>query len=207
MHRKWLSGIDYRPAKDGEEAVATAVVSSGGYEDDEDDGDELWYTGSGGNDLLSSRRQTGAQKLEKGRRRARAKGAISQLVLLDPRSECAHRQPRAQEQPREWHAGPAAAVRGRGSLPPTHPHTPLAHAHRALHFQRRASSGLAFGRGVGRVAWPSPQPCVRGEVPLTSPHQVPPERSYSQRLFIYDGLYAVTECAHRPALWTASLHA
>ena len=56
MHRKWLSGIDYRPAKDGEEAVATALVSSGGYEDDEDDGDELWYTGSGGNDLLSSRR-------------------------------------------------------------------------------------------------------------------------------------------------------
>ena len=58
----------------------------------------------------------------------------------------------------------------------------------------------------GRVAWPSPQPCVRGEVPLTPPHEVPPERSYSQRLFIYDGLYAVTECKHRPALWTASLH-
>ena len=35
-------------------------------EDDEDDGDELWYTGSGGNDLLSSRRQTEGQKLEKG---------------------------------------------------------------------------------------------------------------------------------------------
>lgn len=110
MHRKWLSGIDYRPAKDGEEAVATALVSSGGYEDDEDDGDELWYTGSGGNDLLSSRRQTGAQKLEKG--------------------------------------------------------------NLALKNNLESGTPVRLLRYVG---------------------EVPPERSYSQRLFIYDGLYAVTD--------------
>lgn len=68
MHRKWLSGIDYVSTAAAEDGVsyATAVVSSGGYEDDEDDGDELWYTGEGGNDLLSSRRQTAAQRLTKG---------------------------------------------------------------------------------------------------------------------------------------------
>jgi euchromatic histone-lysine N-methyltransferase len=63
-----MAGIDYVPqdnSADGQ-SYATAVVSSGGYEDDEDNGNTLWYTGAGGNDLLSSRRQTGAQRLEKG---------------------------------------------------------------------------------------------------------------------------------------------
>jgi len=64
MHHSWLSGIDYGKVQG--ETVALALASSGGYEDDEDDGDTLWYTGSGGNDLLSSRRQVAGQDLSKG---------------------------------------------------------------------------------------------------------------------------------------------
>jgi euchromatic histone-lysine N-methyltransferase len=68
MHGRWLSGIDYvskDKSPDGQ-PYATAVCSSGGYEDDEDGGDTLWYTGEGGNDLLSSRRQTDSQRLDRG---------------------------------------------------------------------------------------------------------------------------------------------
>ena len=64
MHNKWLSGIDYGKLQG--QTIAVAVASSGGYEDDEDDGDSLWYTGSGGNDLLSSRRQVAGQDLTNG---------------------------------------------------------------------------------------------------------------------------------------------
>lgn len=45
FHRVWTSGIDGNK-KDG----ACAIVLSGGYEDDEDFGDEIIYTGHGGND-------------------------------------------------------------------------------------------------------------------------------------------------------------
>ncbi|TWI86466.1 putative restriction endonuclease [Chitinophaga japonensis] len=44
-HRKWAAGIDGN-RNDG----AAAIVLSGGYEDDEDLGDEILYTGAGGND-------------------------------------------------------------------------------------------------------------------------------------------------------------
>ena len=45
FHRKWGAGIDGN-AKDG----VAAIVLSGGYEDDLDSGDEIIYTGAGGND-------------------------------------------------------------------------------------------------------------------------------------------------------------
>jgi putative restriction endonuclease len=45
FHRNWGSGIDGN-GKDG----TAAIVLSGGYEDDEDNGDEIIYTGAGGND-------------------------------------------------------------------------------------------------------------------------------------------------------------
>jgi putative restriction endonuclease len=45
FHRSWGSGIDGN-ARDG----AAAIVLSGGYEDDFDNGDEIIYTGAGGND-------------------------------------------------------------------------------------------------------------------------------------------------------------
>ncbi len=45
FHRKWGGGIDGNP-KDG----VAAIVLSGGYEDDEDNGDEITYTGAGGNE-------------------------------------------------------------------------------------------------------------------------------------------------------------
>lgn len=45
FHRNWGSGID----GNGREGTA-AIVLSGGYEDDEDSGDEIIYTGAGGND-------------------------------------------------------------------------------------------------------------------------------------------------------------
>jgi len=45
FHRNWGAGID----GNGKEGTA-AIVLSGGYEDDEDLGDEIIYTGAGGND-------------------------------------------------------------------------------------------------------------------------------------------------------------
>ncbi|WEK34676.1 MAG: YDG/SRA domain-containing protein [Candidatus Pseudobacter hemicellulosilyticus] len=45
FHRNWAAGID----GNGREGVS-AIVLSGGYEDDFDDGDEIVYTGAGGND-------------------------------------------------------------------------------------------------------------------------------------------------------------
>lgn len=45
FHRQWGSGIDGN-AKEG----VAAIVLSGGYEDDEDNGEEIIYTGAGGND-------------------------------------------------------------------------------------------------------------------------------------------------------------
>ncbi|WP_221407345.1 YDG/SRA domain-containing protein [Elizabethkingia miricola] len=45
FHRNWAKGIDGN-AKDG----VAAIVLSGGYEDDLDSGDEIIYTGAGGND-------------------------------------------------------------------------------------------------------------------------------------------------------------
>jgi putative restriction endonuclease len=45
FHRNWGAGID----GNGSEGAA-AIVLSGGYEDDKDLGDEIIYTGAGGND-------------------------------------------------------------------------------------------------------------------------------------------------------------
>ena len=45
FHRSWGAGID----GNGVDGTA-AIVLSGGYEDDEDNGDEIIYTGAGGND-------------------------------------------------------------------------------------------------------------------------------------------------------------
>ncbi|ULQ55427.1 HNH endonuclease [Flavihumibacter rivuli] len=45
FHRNWAAGID----GNGREGAA-AIVLSGGYEDDLDEGDEIIYTGAGGND-------------------------------------------------------------------------------------------------------------------------------------------------------------
>ena len=45
FHRNWAAGIDGN-GKDG----AAAIVLSGGYEDDFDNGNEIVYTGAGGND-------------------------------------------------------------------------------------------------------------------------------------------------------------
>jgi euchromatic histone-lysine N-methyltransferase len=39
---------------------------SGGYEDDVDNSEDVVYTGQGGNDLLSTRKQVKDQKMEKG---------------------------------------------------------------------------------------------------------------------------------------------
>ncbi len=50
FHRRWGGGID----GNGKEGTA-AIVLSGGYEDDEDHGDEIIYTGAGGNDPISGK--------------------------------------------------------------------------------------------------------------------------------------------------------
>jgi putative restriction endonuclease len=50
FHRSWGAGIDGN-GKDG----TSAIVLSGGYEDDKDLGDEIIYTGAGGNDSNSGK--------------------------------------------------------------------------------------------------------------------------------------------------------
>ncbi|MGB5855281.1 MAG: YDG/SRA domain-containing protein [Oceanisphaera sp.] len=50
FHRQWGQGID----GNGREGTS-AIVLSGGYEDDEDNGDEIIYTGAGGNDPNTGR--------------------------------------------------------------------------------------------------------------------------------------------------------
>lgn len=50
FHRNWGAGID----GNGSEGAA-AIVLSGGYEDDKDLGDEIIYTGAGGNDANSGK--------------------------------------------------------------------------------------------------------------------------------------------------------
>lgn len=68
LHGPIMAGIDYINAKFSEwsEPVATSIISSGGYEDDEDDGETLIYTGQGGNNYKTDRKQTDDQKLERG---------------------------------------------------------------------------------------------------------------------------------------------
>lgn len=55
FHRNWGAGID----GNGSDGTA-AIVLSGGYEDDKDLGDEIIYTGAGGNDT-NTRRQIADQ--------------------------------------------------------------------------------------------------------------------------------------------------
>jgi len=58
FHRNWGAGID----GNGKEGTS-AIVLSGGYEDDFDQGDEIVYTGAGGNDP-NTRRQVEDQSWE-----------------------------------------------------------------------------------------------------------------------------------------------
>jgi len=53
FHRSWGAGIDGN-SKDG----TAAIVLSGGYEDDQDLGDEIVYTGAGGNDPDTGKQRT-----------------------------------------------------------------------------------------------------------------------------------------------------
>eukprot|EP01018_Ginkgo_biloba_P037772 Gb_09748 [translate_table: standard] len=68
LHGHVMAGIDYINAKCNQwnEPVATSIISSGGYEDDEDDGEVLIYTGQGGNNYKTDKKQTDDQKLERG---------------------------------------------------------------------------------------------------------------------------------------------
>ena len=75
FHGKQMNGIDYCSANHSKYEVdgvpmpyALTVISAGGYEDDVEspDGEWLWYTGEGGNDLNSSRRQVASQKMKGG---------------------------------------------------------------------------------------------------------------------------------------------
>jgi len=50
FHRRWGSGIDGNSSEG-----TSAIVLSGGYEDDKDEGDEIIYTGAGGNDANSGK--------------------------------------------------------------------------------------------------------------------------------------------------------
>ncbi|KAI4345925.1 hypothetical protein L6164_013010 [Bauhinia variegata] len=66
LHGQPQAGIDYLPASQSTngQPIATSVIVSGGYEDDEDGGEEIIYTGHGGQDKHS--RQCEHQKLEGG---------------------------------------------------------------------------------------------------------------------------------------------
>ncbi|XP_042515146.1 histone-lysine N-methyltransferase family member SUVH9-like [Macadamia integrifolia] len=67
LHGQPQAGIDYVSASQSSngEPIATSIVVSGGYEDDEDAGDEIIYTGQGGQDRQLAR-QCVHQKLEGG---------------------------------------------------------------------------------------------------------------------------------------------
>ncbi|KAJ6831971.1 histone-lysine N-methyltransferase, H3 lysine-9 specific SUVH4 [Iris pallida] len=76
LHSHWLNGIDYMglkyagmelyKAKGYTFPLAVCIVLSGMYEDDLDNSEDVIYTGQGGHDLLSSKRQIKDQKLERG---------------------------------------------------------------------------------------------------------------------------------------------
>lgn len=67
LHGQIQAGIDYLPASmcSNGEPIATSVIVSGGYEDDMDDGEEIIYTGHGGQGK-NSFKQVCDQKLEGG---------------------------------------------------------------------------------------------------------------------------------------------
>ena len=68
MHAPPVAGIDYLGKDKTGLGIpfAVAIVCAGWYEDDNDAGNELIYTGEGGNDLLGNRKQVEDQKLERG---------------------------------------------------------------------------------------------------------------------------------------------
>lgn len=68
MHAPPVAGIDYLGKDKTGLGIpfAVSIVCAGWYEDDNDAGNELIFTGEGGNDLLGSRKQVEAQKLERG---------------------------------------------------------------------------------------------------------------------------------------------
>lgn len=68
LHGPSQAGIDFITGKNNHwnEPVAISVIASGGYEDDEDGGDVLIYTGQGGNNYISDKKQSFDQKLERG---------------------------------------------------------------------------------------------------------------------------------------------
>ncbi|XP_010262468.1 PREDICTED: histone-lysine N-methyltransferase family member SUVH9-like [Nelumbo nucifera] len=67
LHGHPQAGIDYVPASQSSngEPIATSIIVSGGYEDDEDAGEEIIYTGQGGQDRRFAK-QCVNQKLEGG---------------------------------------------------------------------------------------------------------------------------------------------
>jgi len=67
LHGQIQAGIDYLPASmsSSGEPIATSVIVSGGYEDDSDEGEDITYTGHGGQGKNSSK-QIADQKLESG---------------------------------------------------------------------------------------------------------------------------------------------
>ncbi|PWA38064.1 histone H3-K9 methyltransferase [Artemisia annua] len=66
IHGLPQGGIDYLASSHSSsgEPVATSIIVSGGYEDDQDSGDEIIYTGQGGQDKFN--RQADHQRLEGG---------------------------------------------------------------------------------------------------------------------------------------------
>ncbi|KAM7256969.1 hypothetical protein ACFE04_012710 [Oxalis oulophora] len=68
LHGHAQAGIDYLPGTQSTngEPIATSIIVSGGYEDDEDKGEEITYTGQGGQDKHRVTRQCAHQKLETG---------------------------------------------------------------------------------------------------------------------------------------------
>ncbi|KAL4443576.1 hypothetical protein ABPG75_011313 [Micractinium tetrahymenae] len=69
FHFPPVAGIDFLQAGKagkGAPSFATSVMVSGWYQDDKDDGTQMWYTGEGGNALLSERKQVKDQQLVRG---------------------------------------------------------------------------------------------------------------------------------------------
>lgn len=61
---------------------------SGGYEDDVDNSEDVVYTGQGGNDLLSTKKQIKDQKMEKGNLALKVRFSCSTYLRFPMQTFC-----------------------------------------------------------------------------------------------------------------------
>jgi hypothetical protein len=203
-------GIDWN--NDSQKTGAYAIVLSGGYKDDHDKGAELWYTGEGGqkgkkqvfnqewtrgNLALRSNKETGQPvRLIRGKVRARALGGCLRPFLA--------RDPWGPHQPA---VAPRSAAR-LGRRPPAQARAPrtrtrgaVTGSHLPQPVRPRHATTAAHPQGVGPNPRRPQRNRLRAPVPsapfqLFSSPQIGPK---NERIYVYEGLYRVTEAKMEPS--------